>query len=112
MQKHIGVNDKVEIQISQSASPITATFDLVENACQNCKILLGVSKKGGDEARWNGLKQSENNPTNEIIPMPVDVQTMLSATDLRNGINELKKEWFPDKLTEEDFSKIKEILMS
>lgn len=106
-----GVEDKVEIQISQSASPITATFGLVNNACLNCKILLGVSKKGGDEARWNGLKQSEENPTNEIIPSPVEVQTMLSATELRNGINDLKKEWFPDKLSDEDFEEIKEILL-
>ena len=106
-----GVEDKVDVQISMSASPITATFGLVNNACLNCKILLGVSKKGGDEARWNGLKQSEENPTNEIIPSPVEVQTMLSATELRNGINDLKKEWFPDKLSNEDFEEIKMILL-
>lgn len=106
-----GVEDKVDVQISQSASPITATFGLVNNACLNCKILLGVSTKGGDEARWNGFKQSEENPTNEIIPSPVEVQTMLSATELRNGINDLKKEWFPDKLSDEDFEEIKKILI-
>ena len=105
-----GVQNKVDIRISESASPIVATYGLVNNACKNCKILLGVSKKGGDESRWNDLKQSEENPTNELISSPVDVQTMLSATDLRNGINNLQREWFPEKLSNEDFEKIKEML--
>ena len=105
-----GVQNKVDIRISKSASPISATYGLVNNACKNCKILLGVSKKGGDESRWNDLKQSEENPTNQLISSPVDVQTMLSATDLRNGINNLQREWFPEKLSNEDFEKIKEIL--
>lgn len=108
--KAYGVQDKVDVRVSESASPISATYGLVNNACKNCKILLGVSKKGGDEARWNDLKQSEENPTNELIASPVEVQTMLSATQLRNGINDLQRNWFPDKLTDEDFEKIKEIL--
>lgn len=105
-----GVENKVDVRVALSASPITATFGLVENACKNCKILLGVSKKGGDEARWNGLKQSEKNPTNEIIASPVEVQTMLSATTLRENIDDLKKEWFPEKISDEDFEEIKRIL--
>ena len=105
-----GVEDEVDIQVSQSASPITATFGLVNNACKNCKVLLGVSKKGGDEARFSVVKPSEDNPTNDVVPAPVDVTTMLSATELRNGINDLKKEWFPDKLSDSDFNKIKDIL--
>ena len=108
--KAYGVQDKVDIRISESASPINATYGLVNNACKNCKILLGVSKKGGDEARWNDLKQSEENPTNQLISSPVDVQTMLSATQLREGINNLQKDWFPENLSNEDFQEIKNIL--
>ena len=108
--KAYGVQDKVDIRISESASPINATYGLVNNACKNCKILLGVSNKGGDEARWNDLKQSEENPTNQLISSPVDVQTMLSATQLREGINNLQKDWFPENLSNEDFQEIKNIL--
>jgi hypothetical protein len=70
-----------------------------------------VSTKGGDEARWQGLKQSEENKSNEVIPAPVNVHTMLSATELRAGINDLKREWFPEKLSDEDFEEIEQILM-
>lgn len=104
------VQNKVEIQISKSASPVTATYELVNNDCMNCKVLLGVSKKGGDESKWAGLKQSEENPTNKIVVTPVDVKTMLSATQLRNEINNLHRDWFPDDISDEDFEKIKGIL--
>ena len=63
-------------------------------------------QKGG-----NGLKQSKKNPTNKIISSPVEVQTMLSATDIRKDINTLDKKWFPDKLSDEDFEEIKKILI-
>jgi hypothetical protein len=35
---------------------------------------------------------------------------MISATDLRNNISNLKKEYFPNNLTNEDFNKIVELL--
>lgn len=108
--KAYNVQDKVDIRISNEASPITATYGLANDSCKNCKILLGVLKKGGDEARWNDLKQSEENPTNKLVASPVEVQTMLSATQLQNGINDLQRSWFPDNITDEDFEKIKEIL--
>ena len=108
--KAYGVENKVDIIVPDSASPITATVGFVNYNCKNCEILLGVSTKGGDEARWNGIEKSIKNETVKVVPSPVNVETMLSATDLRNNINNLKKEYFPDKITDNDFEKIKQIL--
>lgn len=104
------LKDKVSVEISESASPITDTINFINYKCKNCKILLGVSEKGGDDSRWNGINKAIKNETVEIIPSPVSVQTMISATDVRNSINDLKKDYFPDKLTNKDFEKIKSIL--
>lgn len=104
------LNDKVSVEVSESASPITDTINFVNYKCKNCKILLGVSEKGGDDSRWNGINKTIKNDTVEVIPSPVQVTTMISATDVRNNINNLKKEYFPDKLSNEDFEKIKELL--
>lgn len=108
--KSSNVEDKVDIIIPDSASPISATIGFINYKCKNCQIFLGVSKKGGDEARWNGIEKSIKNDTNEVIADPVDVQTMLSATDLRNNINNLSKEYFPENINDNDFEKIKELL--
>ena len=104
------LNDKVSVEVSDSPSPITDTINFVNYKCKNCKILLGVSEKGGDDSRWNGINKSIKNETVEVIPAPVQVTTMISATDVRNNINNLQKEYFPDKLSDEDFTKIKELL--
>ena len=104
------LKDKVIASISESPSPITDTINFVNYKCKNCKILLGVSEKGGDDARWNGINKSIKNETVEVIPSPVQVTTMLSATDVRNNIDNLKKEYFPDKISDEDFEKIKGLL--
>ena len=108
--KAYGVQNKVDIRISEFASPIIATYSLITNNCKNCKIILGVSTKGGDESRWNDFKQNEDNLTNTVIVLPMNVHTMLSATQLRENITNLQKDWFPNKLTSTDFEKIKSIL--
>lgn len=105
------LSDKVFVEISQMPSPMTAVIAFVNSLCKDCTIYLGSSKKGGDDTRWNSfLKSFQNNPTNIIIEYPVNLKTNLSATELRNNITSLKKEWFPDKLTNDDFNKIKELL--
>lgn len=108
--KAYGVDDKVEIIIPESASPITSTFDFINNKCKDCTIFLGVSKKGGDDSRWDNVSKSIKNTTNKVIADPVDVKTLISATDLRNNINNLSKDYFPEKITNMDFEKIKELL--
>lgn len=104
------LKDKVSVEVSESPSPITDTINFINYKCKNCKILLGVSEKGGDDARWNGINKSIKNETVKVIPSPVQVTTMISATDVRNNINNLKKEYFPDKISNEDFEKIKGLL--
>ena len=108
--KAYNVEDKVDVEISEFASPITDAFQFINYKCKDCTVLLGVSEKGGDDARWNGIESSIKNKTVKVIPSPVTVDTMISATDLRNNISNLKKEYFPDKLTEDDFNKIKDLL--
>ena len=104
------LKDKVSVEVSESPSPITDTINFINYKCKNCKILLGVSEKGGDDSRWNGINKAIKNETVEVIPAPVEVITMMSATDVRNNINNLKKEYFPDKISNEDFEKIKGLL--
>lgn len=105
------LKDKVGVKISDVASPISAAFNFIDH-CENCTIYLVTSKKGGDESRWNYVKHNEMKEeyTNNVIPDAVEVQTLLSATELRNNINNLKKEWFPDKLSNKDIQNIEAIL--
>lgn len=106
-----GLNNKVFVEIPDTPSPMIAVIPFVNNLCKDCTIYLGSSKKNGDNNRWNSfLKSFEKNETNTIIEYPVELKTNLSATNLRNNITNLKKEWFPEKLTEEDFNQIKELL--
>ena len=106
-----GLTDKVFVEIPENPSPMAAVIPFVNDLCKDCTIYLGSSKKGGDEARWDSfLKSFEKNPTNYIIEYPVEVKTNLSATDLRNNITSLKREWFPEKITDADFNKIQELL--
>lgn len=109
------LNNKVEIIISNSASPFGTMLYIIENECKDCTIYLGVSEKGEDNTRFdfvqNTIEKNARNLTNEIIPYPVKVQTMLSATDIRNNISNLQKDWFPDKLSESNFEQIKHLLL-
>lgn len=109
--KAYGVENKVDIIIPDSASPISTTVAFINYYCKNCEILLGVSKKGGDDSRWNGIEKSIKNETVKVIPSPIDVKTMISATDLRNNIYNLQKDYFPEKISEDDFNKIKKLLI-
>lgn len=108
--KAYNVENKVSIDISSTASPITDTLGFINYNCKDCTILLGVSEKGGDQSRWNGIEKSIKNQTVKVIPSPVTVETMISATDLRNNITNLKKDYFPDKISNDDFNKIVKML--
>ena len=104
-----GVQDRVSVEVSTSASPIISAFGIVNHECHNCKVLMVVSKKGGDDARFSDLKQTEEG-NNEIESFPVDVKTNLSATTLRNSVENLQREWFPDEISDRDFEEIQELL--
>ncbi len=105
------LQNKVEVNISKNASPMSDVVSIVNDECNSCKILLGCSKKDGDDTRWDSFIKSfsqENN--NEFIKYSVDIKTNISATTIRENINNIQREWFPDNLSDEDFNKIKNFL--
>lgn len=105
------LQNKVFVEIPESPSPMTAVIPFVNNNCKDCTIYLGSSKKGGDDSRWDSfLKSFNSNPTNIIIPYPIEVQTNLNATDIRNNITRLDKSMFPDNLNLININEIKQIL--
>lgn len=107
------MQNKVIVEIGEKASPMSSAVPIINDECENCKILLGTSNKGDDGARWPSFMNSFNKENNnEFIEATVDVKTDISATYIRNNIQNLQKDWFPDNLTEEDFQKIKMILLS
>lgn len=107
------MENKIIIEIGEKASPMSSAVPIINNECENCKILLGTSNKGDDGARWPSFMNSFNKENNnEFIEANVDVKTNISATYIRNNIQNLQKDWFPDNLTEKDFQKIKMILLS
>lgn len=107
------MQNKVIVEIGEKASPMSSAVPIINDECENCKILLGTSNKGDDGARWPSFMNSFNKENNnEFIEANVDVKTNISATYIRNNIQNLQKDWFPDNLTEEDFQKIKMILLS
>lgn len=107
------MENKIIIEIGEKASPMSSAVPIINDECKNCKILLGTSNKGDDGARWPSFMNSFNKENNnEFIEATVDVKTDISATYIRNNIQNLQKDWFPDNLTEKDFQKIKMILLS
>lgn len=107
------MQNKVIVEIGEKASPMSSAVPIINDECKNCKILLGTSNKGDDGARWPSFMNSFNKENNnEFIEANVDVKTNISATYIRNNIQNLQKDWFPDNLTEKDFQKIKTILLS
>lgn len=107
------MQNKVIVEIGEKASPMSSAVPIINDECENCKILLGTSNKGDDGARWPSFMNSFNKENNnEFIEATVDVKTNISATEIRNNIHNLQKDWFPDKLSEKDFQLIRTILNS
>lgn len=109
--KAYGLENKVFIEISKSSSPMTEAIGFANNECKDCTIYLGRSTKNDDFSAINTLLKSfEDNPTNTIVPFPIEVKTNISATNLRENITNLNKEMFPEKISEDDFKKIQSLL--
>lgn len=115
------VQDKVEIQISDKPSPITALYDYTDNNLKNVNVIFGSSKKGGDEKRFaSAIKYYEDNlDINLINPLEVAVQPFkskdgieISASIIRDNIDnpEIIRKMMPSKLTEEDIQAIIKLL--
>ncbi len=115
------VQDKVEIQISDKPSPITALYDYTDNNLKNVNVIFGSSKKGGDEKRFaSAVKYYEDNlDINLINPLEVAVYPFkskdgieISASIIRDNIDnpEIIRKMMPSKLTEEDIQAIIKLL--
>lgn len=115
------VQDKVEIQISDKPSPITALYDYTDNKLKNVNVIFGSSKKDGDEKRFaSAVKYYEDNlDINLINPLEVAVQPFkskdgieISASIIRDNIDnpEIIRKMMPSKLTEEDIQAIIKLL--
>ena len=105
------MQNKVTVEIGEKAIPMSSAVPIINDECENCKILLGTSNKGDDGTRWSSFIKSFNKDNNnEFIEESIDVKTNISATYIRNNIQNLQTDWFPDNLSDEDFNKIKLIL--
>jgi len=107
----------VKFIISDSPSPVKATYDYVEYELKDVDVLLGASDKGGDFKRWMSTPKyfAEHNPSVTIIdPKKAAVKAFknVSASTIRDNIDnhELIKELLPTELSEKDINKIIEIL--
>lgn len=114
-----GLGDKVKVEVSDQPSPINAMYDKIDNLT-NCNIILGVSKKGDDLKRFDTASKyvEDRDDINLIDPKKTAIKPgaiggrVVSATDLRNNINDkdfLRKN-IPSRLTDDDFNKILKIL--
>ncbi len=111
----------VKVEVSAEPSPVTAMFKYVDDNLTDVNVIFGVSKKGGDEARFKkALSYYEDNEhINLLDPIETAVEpfagkdgTPISATDIRNNIDkpDIIKPMLPEKLTDTDIKKVMQIL--
>lgn len=109
--KAYGLDHKIIVEIADKASPMSSAVPIINDDCENCKIILGCSNKDNDASRWHSFLPSfniENN--NEFIEECVNVQSSISSTTIRNNISNLQRDWFPSNISDEDFNIIKSLL--
>lgn len=108
-----GLQGKVKAIISPEPSPITALFKYIDGNLNDVNVIMGVSKKGGDEARFKSAEKyyAENehihllDPIKTAVDPYVDKDGMpISATDTRNSLDnpEAVKKYLPEKLSDSD----------
>lgn len=113
----------VTVEVSSEASPITAMFKYVDDNLKKVNVIFGVSKKGGDEARFkSATRYYEDNPDiNLLDPIETAVEPYksedgkaVSATDIRDNLDkpDVVKTMLPDKLGPSEIKKVIEILSS
>lgn len=111
----------VDIEVSASPSPVSATFDKISNLSNNENVILGASTKDNDWQRWKSAVAWTIK--NEIPVTILDIEknavkplsisgTEISASTIRDNIDdiELIKTMLPKKLKESDIKRIVEIL--
>lgn len=113
----------VKVEVSSEASPITAMFKYVDDNLKDVNVIFGVSKKGGDEARFKSAMRyyEDNEHINLLDPIETAVEPFkdpsgkaVSATDIRDNLDKPDevKTMLPDKLSDSDKEKVLKILTS
>ena len=103
----------VKVEVSSEASPITAMFKYVDDNLKDVNVIFGVSKKGGDEARFKSAMRyyEDNEHINLLDPIETAVEPFkdpsgkaVSATDIRDNLDKPDevKAMLPDKLSDAD----------
>lgn len=111
--KSYNMENKIEAIIGEKPSPMSSAVPIINDECKNCKIILGASNKGDDGVRWASFIKSFNTENNnEFIEKSVDVKTNISATYIRNNIENIQKDWFPDNISDSDFQLIQKLLLN
>lgn len=89
-----GLQKTVQIVKSPYASPVQSCLEFTANrdnkpdyAQPGQKIILGVSTKGGDEARFQNKSKKYARPGVEVEVAPVEPTGDISATNLRDAIS-------------------------
>ena len=119
--KKYGLSKKVKAIVSPSPSPIGAMFEYIDSgAVDNTNIILGVSKKDDDLSRFKSVEKAyaDNDKVNILTPAEYAVEPFksngknVSATDIRNNIDDFKKvkELLPEKLSDKDVKNVMKIL--
>lgn len=115
--KSYDVQDKVQILISDNPSPISSIFDYIDNNLKNVNVILGVSKKDGDEQRYKSINKyyEDNLNINLINPLKTAIEPFksengieVSSTIIRNNIDNIDiiKKMLPTKLSNKDIQDI------
>ena len=111
--KDYNVQDKVFVHISQAASPMLAAVGFANNNCLDCDLFIGSHTEDEANERSKQLEQLTKafayNPSNRIHLLPVS-EKIQAARDIRANINNLNKNMFPEKITDETYNKILELL--
>lgn len=119
--KKYGLSKKVKAIVSPSPSPIGAMFEYIDSgAVDNNNVILGVSKKDDDLSRFKSVEKAyaDNDKVNILTPAEYAVEPFksngknVSATDIRNNIDDFKKvkELLPEKLSDKDVKNVMKIL--
>lgn len=103
--KSSNLQEKVEAFISNSPSPITDIKAFISR-CRNCNI--SIFSFDEDKSKYDFAKDSKYN-TVSIISLQ-EYHQDINSNIIRNSGNSIKREWFPECISDEDFEKIEKIL--
>lgn len=116
-----GLKGKVQAVVSLEPSPIVAIYKFISKNLKDVNVMLGVSTKGGDEAKFKTAQRyfEGNSHINLIDPASTAVEPFIgadgapmSATDMCMHFDDPNavKQFLPSKLSARDVQKVLGIL--